>query len=70
MKIIPYLKRIRDEFAIPILYVSHSPEEVAALCDQVMVMRNGKCLRVSPPAEIFETSTSMALRPGIYDSDK
>ena len=47
-KIIPYLKRIRDEFKIPMLYVSHSPDEVIELCDQVIVMRDGKCLR--PPA--------------------
>jgi len=70
LKIIPYLQRIRDEFQIPMLYVSHAPDEIAALCDQVMVMRNGKCLRVSRPAEIFEPSTSMALKPEIYDSDK
>jgi molybdate transport system ATP-binding protein len=70
LKIIPYLKRIRDEFKIPMLYVSHSPDEVIELCDQVIVMRDGKCLRTSRPGEIFEASTSMALKPGIYDSSK
>ncbi len=70
LKIVPYLKRIRDEFKIPMLYVSHSPDEVVALCDQVIVMRAGNSLRVSGPGDIFEASTSMALRPGIYDSAK
>lgn len=70
LKIIPYLKRIRDEFKIPMLYVSHSPDEVIELCDQVIVVRDGKCLRTSRPGEIFEASTSMTLRPGIYDSSK
>ncbi len=70
LKIIPYLKRIRDEFKIPMLYVSHSPDEVIELCDQVIVMRDGKCLRTSRPENIFETSTSMALKPGVYDSSK
>jgi molybdate transport system ATP-binding protein len=70
LKIIPYLKRIRDEFKIPMLYVSHSPDEVIELCDQVIVMRDGKCLRTSRPDEIFEASTSMTLKPGIYDSSK
>ncbi len=69
-KIIPYLQRIRDEFNIPMLYVSHSPDEVAALCDQVLVMREGKALQVSAPPEIFETATSLVLRPGFYDSSK
>jgi molybdate transport system ATP-binding protein len=70
LKIIPYLKRIRDEFKIPMLYVSHSPDEVIELCDRVIVMRDGKCLRVSEPGEIFEASTSMTLKPGIYGSSK
>jgi len=65
LAIIPYLKRIRDEFKIPMLYVSHAPDEVAELCDQVIVLRDGKCLRTSPPGEIFEASTSMVLKPGI-----
>ena len=66
LKIIPYLQRIRDEFKIPMLYVSHAPDEMIALCDQVLVMREGNCVRVSPPREIFEATTSMALRPGIF----
>ena len=70
LKIIPYLQRIRDEFKVPMLYVSHSPDEVVALCDQVILMRDGKCLRTSRPQDIFEASTSMTLRPGIYNSDK
>ena len=68
LAILPYLKRIRDEFKIPMLYVSHSPDEVAELCDQVIVMRDGKCLCVRPPEALFETSTAMALRPGIYEA--
>ena len=68
-KIIPYLKRIRDEFKIPMLYVSHSPDEVSELCDKVIVLRDGKCLRTCVPGEIFENSTSMILKPGIYNFD-
>jgi len=67
LKIIPYLQRLRDEFQIPILYVSHSPEETAALCDQVLVLRHGKHLRTSPPADLFTPTTSLKLKPGIYE---
>jgi molybdate transport system ATP-binding protein len=65
LKIIPYLRRIRDEFEIPMLYVSHSPDEVIELCDQVMVLRDGKCLCVRPPGAIFEAAPSMVMKPGI-----
>jgi len=65
LKIIPYLQRIRDEFHLPMLYVSHAPDEIVALCDQVIVLDAGRCVRVSPPGEIFEQSTSVVLRSGI-----
>ncbi len=68
LRIIPYLKRIRDEFKIPMLYVSHSPDEVTELCDHVLVLRDGKCLRICTPSEIFEATTSMALKPGFYSA--
>jgi molybdate transport system ATP-binding protein len=64
-KIVPYLQRIRDEFRIPMLYVSHSPEEVMALCDQVLVLHAGECLRVRPPGELFEERKSVGVRAGI-----
>ena len=70
LKIIPYLQRIRDEFGIPMLYVSHAPDEVIALCDQVVVLHEGECRRVSPPGEIFEASASMRLKPGLLPGDR
>jgi molybdate transport system ATP-binding protein len=65
LKILPYLRRIREEFQLPMIYVSHAPEEMFALCDQVIVLRAGRCLRISTPDELFEKSTSMVLRPGV-----
>jgi len=44
-KIIPYLARIRDEFHIPMLYVTHDWAEVQALCTEVMIMERGKIVR-------------------------
>jgi molybdate transport system ATP-binding protein len=41
-EIIPYLERLRDETKIPIVYVSHSVNEVARLADKVVVMAEGK----------------------------
>ena len=50
-KIIPYLARIRDEFRLPMLYVTHDPEEVRALCDEVLVLNRGRIITRSRPAE-------------------
>jgi molybdate transport system ATP-binding protein len=41
-KIIPYLTRIRDEFKIPMLYITHDREEVSALCDEVVSLKRGR----------------------------
>ena len=44
-KIIPYLARIRDEFHVPMLYVTHDWDEVEALCTEALIMERGKILR-------------------------
>ncbi len=52
-KIIPYLCRVRDEFHLPMLYVTHDPSEAAALCDEVLVMEHGRFVRQGMPDDIF-----------------
>lgn len=44
-EILPYFERMRDELNVPILYVSHSPEEVARLATHVVVLDDGKVIR-------------------------
>ncbi|MFS8122635.1 molybdenum ABC transporter ATP-binding protein [Rhizobium sp. BR 250] len=41
-EIVPYLERLRDETKIPIVYVSHSIQEVARLADRIVVMKDGR----------------------------
>ena len=40
-RILPYLRRVRDELWIPILYVSHDREEIDELADHVVHIANG-----------------------------
>ena len=44
-RILPYLERIRDELAIPMLYVSHAEAEVRAMADWVVVLDAGRVAR-------------------------
>jgi molybdate transport system ATP-binding protein len=44
-KIIPYLLRVRQEFRLPMLYVSHDRREVETLCDEVLELARGKIIR-------------------------
>ncbi|MDW3715216.1 MULTISPECIES: molybdenum ABC transporter ATP-binding protein [unclassified Pseudomonas] len=50
-EILPYLERLHDELDIPVLYVSHSPEEVARLADHLVLMDEGRVLGSGPLGE-------------------
>ena len=52
-EILPYLERLHDELAIPVFYVSHSPEEVARLADHILVFDAGRIRAAGPAAEIL-----------------
>lgn len=41
-QILPFLLRIRDELRMPMLYVSHMPEEIAYLTESVWQIREGR----------------------------
>ena len=47
-EILPYLERLHDELSIPVLYVSHSPDEVARLADYLVAMEGGRVLANGP----------------------
>lgn len=49
--IIGYLKRIQYELHIPMVYVSHSIDEVIALADSVLVLLNGSVRAYLPASE-------------------
>ena len=37
-ELLPYLQRVRDEIALPMIYVSHYPDEVRRIADEVHVV--------------------------------
>lgn len=47
-EILPYLERLHDELDIPVLYVSHAPDEVARLADHIVVMEGGRAVANGP----------------------
>ncbi|MEO8248268.1 MAG: molybdenum ABC transporter ATP-binding protein, partial [Burkholderiales bacterium] len=50
-EVLPFLERLRDELHIPMLYVSHSADEVARLADTLVLLDRGKVLASGPVAE-------------------
>lgn len=50
-EILPYLERLNDELDIPMLYVSHAPDEVARLADHLVVLQRGEVVANGPLGE-------------------
>jgi molybdate transport system ATP-binding protein len=50
-EILPYLERLHDELEIPLLYVSHAPDEVARLADHLVVLDAGRAVAQGPLTE-------------------
>jgi molybdate transport system ATP-binding protein len=44
-RIVPYLRRVRDELGVPLVYVSHDLEEVALLAEWVIELDRGTVAR-------------------------
>lgn len=47
-EILPYLEKLHDELEIPVLYVSHAPDEVARLADHIVVLDAGRAVASGP----------------------
>lgn len=52
-EILPWLERLREELAMPILYVTHSAEEMMRLADRVVALREGKIVASGPLSEVL-----------------
>lgn len=52
-RIVPCLRRIRDELAIPMIYVSHDAAEVRSIADRVAVLDRGSVVAAGNPAEVL-----------------
>jgi len=50
-EILPYLEQLHEELKIPLLYVSHAPDEVARLADHIVVLDAGRALASGPLGE-------------------
>ncbi len=41
-EVLPYLERLHESLAVPMIYVSHDAAEIARLADHLLVMREGR----------------------------
>jgi molybdate transport system ATP-binding protein len=53
LEILPFIERLRDEFRIPIVYVSHAVDEVARLASLVVRLDGGRVVAAGPAVEVL-----------------
>ena len=53
-EIVPYIERVAHEFSVPILYVTHTIEEVSRLATQMILLADGQIAAVGGVAELLE----------------
>jgi len=63
-EILPYLERMHDALSIPIIYVSHAPDEVARLADHLVLLDGGRVVASGP---LGETLARADLPPSFAD---
>jgi molybdate transport system ATP-binding protein len=52
-RVLPYLLRVREELDLPILYITHDPDEALLVGDVVLVLDGGRVVASGPPAEVL-----------------
>jgi molybdate transport system ATP-binding protein len=62
-RILPYLGRVRDEFQIPMIYVTHNLTEVLTLADWVLMIQQGRLITQGIPREAFRSTQAITQIP-------
>ena len=52
-EIIPFIQRLRREFAIPIVYVSHAVDEVLRIADDMVLLADGRAVAAGPVEDVM-----------------
>jgi molybdate transport system ATP-binding protein len=52
-RVLPYLMRIRDAWAVPCLYVTHNAGEALALAAEVLLLRDGRIEAAGAPLDVL-----------------
>ena len=63
-EIIPFIKRIENEFKTPIIYVTHSMNEVLQLVNTMVILKAGKVENIGSVEEVF---SDVRLRKALGD---
>lgn len=61
-EVMPFLEKMKSEFAVPTIYVTHSILEASRIGDYLLLMENGRCKEFGPAEKVF--ANDFVLREG------
>jgi molybdate transport system ATP-binding protein len=62
-EVMPWLERLRDELRLPMLYVTHSVEEMTRLGDHLVVLEQGRVKCSGPLADTLSSLDTPWVEP-------
>ncbi len=62
-EIMPWLEKLRESLSIPILYVTHSDEEVMRFADRVVMLKQGRKVAEGAVEAVFAKSRTLTSLP-------
>ncbi|MDN3611672.1 molybdenum ABC transporter ATP-binding protein ModC [Vibrio ostreicida] len=62
-EVLPFLERLATEVDTPIIYVSHSLNEVARLADHLVILNKGKVIDSGPIATVWSSDAMLPWQP-------
>ncbi|HEY1372375.1 MAG TPA: molybdenum ABC transporter ATP-binding protein [Candidatus Binatia bacterium] len=65
-RILPYLKRVRDELAVPMIYVTHDTFEALSLADWMIMLTQGRVVAQGVPYTVLTSGAVLSqIDPGL-----
>jgi molybdate transport system ATP-binding protein len=55
-RVLPYLLRVRDEWRVPVLYVTHNAGEALAVASHLLLLRDGRVEAQGVPLDLLATA--------------
>jgi molybdate transport system ATP-binding protein len=62
-ELLPYLQRVLQTLAIPVILVSHQLEDVAQLADQLLLLEQGKLIAAGPVQQLLQQQPLLLQEP-------
>ena len=53
LEILPYIENLKNELELPIIYITHSADELARLADHIVILEKGKLLAEGMLSEVL-----------------